>query len=83
MHQMNDDIHRDLGKHGAQIEALTAQFNRMHADMQQILTELKHVQETMASVKGSWQGMLMVGGLSAAVGGALVKVLQWLKIFPQ
>lgn len=80
---MSEEIHRDLGKHDAQIEALNAQFNRMHNDMQRMLEELQQIQATLAEARGHWKLLLMVGGASAAIGGVVVKVLTWMQIFPK
>lgn len=80
---MTQEIHRDLGKHDAQIEALTVQFNRMHNDMQKMLEELQIIQATLSEARGGWRLMVMVGGLSAAAGGIVVKVMTWLQLLPK
>lgn len=80
---MSEEIHRDLGKHDAQIESLNLQFNRMHADMQRMLEELQSIQATLAEAKGGWRTLMWVGGLSAAAGGIVVKVMTWLQILPK
>lgn len=80
---MTQEIHRDLGKHDAQIEALTVQFNRMHSDMQRMLEELQLIQSTLAEARGGWKTMMMVGGASAAVGALVVKVMSWLQFLPK
>jgi hypothetical protein len=80
---MSEEIHRDLGKHDAQIEALKLQVNRMYEDMQQIMSQLTVIQQTLSEAKGGWKTLMWVGGLSAAVGAVLVKALTWLQIFPK
>lgn len=80
---MTQEIHRDLGKHDAQIEALTVQFNRMHTDMQKMLEELQGIQATLSEAKGGWKLLLMVGGVSAALGGIVVKVMTWMQVLPK
>lgn len=80
---MTQEIHRDLGKHDAQIEALTVQFNRMHNDMQKMLEELQSIQATLSEAKGGWKLMVMVGGAGAALGAIIIKVLSWLQFLPK
>lgn len=80
---MSQEIHRDLGKHDAQIDALNVQFNRMHHDMQNMLEQLQQIQATLSEARGGWRLMVMVGGLSAAAGGIVVKVMTWLQLLPK
>ena len=80
---MSEEIHRDLGKHDAQIEALNAQVNRMYGDMQLMMTQLTTIQQTLSEAKGGWKTLMWVGGLSAALGGIVVKVMTWMQILPK
>lgn len=80
---MSEEIHRDLGKHDAQIEALNSQVNRMYVDMQQMMGQLTTIQQTLSEAKGGWKTLMWVGGLSAALGGIVVKVMTWLQILPK
>lgn len=80
---MSEEIHRDLGKHSAQIDALNEQVNRLHADMQKVMWQLQAIQQTLSEAKGGWKTLMWVGGLSAALGGILVKVMTWMQIFPK
>lgn len=80
---MSEEIHRDLGKHDAQIEALNSQVNRMYCDMQQMMDQLTTIQQTLSEAKGGWKTLMWVGGLSAALGGIVVKVMTWMQILPK
>lgn len=80
---MSEEIHRDLGKHDAQIEALNLQVNRMYDDMQQMMGQLTTIQQTLSEAKGGWKTLMWVGGLSAALGGVVVKVMTWMQILPK
>lgn len=80
---MSQEIHRDLGKHDAQIDALNSQVNRMYVDMQQMMGQLTTIQQTLSEARGGWKTLMWVGGLSAAVGGLVAKVLAWLQILPK
>lgn len=65
---MSEEIHRDIGRHGAQIENLQDQ-------MELVLRELHEIKTTLAEAKGGWQMLMMMGGAGAAFGAGLVKVL--------
>lgn len=80
---MSEEIHRDLGKHDAQIEALNLQVNRMYSDMQQMMGQLTTIQKTLSEARGGWKTLMWVGGLSAALGGIVVKVMTWMQILPK
>lgn len=80
---MSEEIHRDLGKHDAQIHALNAQVNRLHNDMQKVMEQLASIHQTLSTAKGGWQTLMWVGGLSAALGGLMVKVMTWMQLLPK
>ena len=80
---MSQEIHRDLGKHDAQIESLNAQVNRMHDDMQMMMAQLASIQRTLSEAQGGWKTLMWIGGLSAVLGGIFVKVLTWMQILPK
>lgn len=80
---MSEEIHRDLGKHEAQISALNVQVNNLQADMKVVMQQLASIQQTLSEAKGGWKTLMWVGGLSAAVTGLVMKVITWLNIFPK
>jgi prefoldin subunit 5 len=43
---MNDELHRDIGRHDAQIDHLQRQ-------MEQVLSELHDIKETLSEAKGA------------------------------
>lgn len=75
---MSTEMHRDLGRHDAQIEALQAQVDRLHADMTNVLTELRTINATLSEAKGGWKTLLMVGGVASAMTAFAMKVLGFL-----
>jgi prefoldin subunit 5 len=75
---MSTEIHRDLGKHEAHIEALQEQVNHLHQDMGRVMQQLSEIQSTLSEAKGGWKTLMWVAGFSAAIGGAFVKVTEWL-----
>jgi prefoldin subunit 5 len=63
---MTEELHRDIGRHGAQIESLQDQ-------MELVLRELHEIKTTLAEAKGGWRMLVMIGGAGAAFGAAIVK----------
>jgi hypothetical protein len=80
---MSEEIHRDLGKHDAQIEALKEQVNHLHEDMKQVMEQLSSIQQTLSEAKGGWRTLLWISGLSATIGGAVVKIAMWFQAVPR
>lgn len=79
----HSEVHRDLGKHDAQIEALNREVKHLHEDMGRVMQQLTEIQQTLSEAKGGWKTLMWVAGFSAAVGGAFVKVISWLSVFPK
>lgn len=79
---MEMEVHRDLGKHDAQIEALQARVDGLHADLTRVLRELQQINETLAQARGGWRTLMAVAGLASAVTAVMVKGLSWLTALP-
>jgi prefoldin subunit 5 len=80
---MQTEIHRDLGKHDAQIEALNREVKHLHEDMGKVMDRLDDIQRTLSEAKGGWKTLMWVAGFSAAVGGLITKGISWLSVFPK
>lgn len=80
---MEMEVHRDLGKHDAQIEALNREVKHLHEDMGRVMQQLSEIQQTLSEAKGGWKTLMWVAGFSAAVGGLIVKGFSWLNIIPK
>lgn len=61
---MSDDLHHQLGRHDAQIIALQNDMTELKSDVKKILAFMNQAQ-------GSWKTLVAIGGLAAAVGGAV------------
>lgn len=70
---MENEVHRTIGQHDAQIEALQKQVAALHADMTGVLNELRTINSTLSEAKGGWRMLLAVGGLAATVGAMVAK----------
>lgn len=79
----HSEVHRDLGKHDAQIESLNREVKHLHEDMGRVMQQLTEIQATLSEAKGGWKTLMWVAGFSAAVGGLIVKVISWLTVLPR
>jgi hypothetical protein len=59
---------RTIGQHGARLDALERDIEEIKADVKQVLQQ-------MAEAKGGWRLLMLVGGMSATVGGFIAKYL--------
>lgn len=73
----NPNIHHDLGRHDAQIEALQEQVKQLHADMLAMNATLQKINNTLSEAKGGWKTLMLVGGIAAAVGATFSKLAAW------
>ena len=62
---MGEEVHRELGKHDADIEHLKAEVDELRADVKKILAEL-------SKAEGGWRAMIALGTLAGALGAFLV-----------
>ena len=65
---MSDDMHRTIGRHSAEIEAL-------QVDMQEIKRDVKALLAIMHQAQGSWRAMVAMSSLAATIGGFVGWVL--------
>jgi archaellum component FlaC len=73
-----DDIQRDLGRHDAQIENLEKDILDMRKDLNRLMEKIDNMNLILEQAKGGWKVLMMVGGLSAVIGGVIVKVVAFL-----
>jgi hypothetical protein len=79
---MEMEVHRDLGKHDAQIEALQAQVDRLHGDMASVLDQLTKINRTLAEARGGWKTLLAIAGFSSAITAVAMKIVAFLSTLP-
>jgi prefoldin subunit 5 len=64
---MTDELHRDVGRHDAEIASLQREIAELRTDVRSILT-------TLAEARGGWKTLMAVGGLAGAVGALATKL---------
>ena len=62
---MNEELHRDLGRHDAQIENL-------EHDMRDIKKCVHDIKNILSEAKGGWKVLMLIGGLAGGTFGAAV-----------
>lgn len=71
---MTQDLSRDIGTHGAKIEALERDISLMRGDLHRMSAKLDEINSTLAEAKGGWRTIMWISGASAAVGGLIAKI---------
>jgi hypothetical protein len=61
---MDADIHRQLGANQQAITTLTEEVHQLRQQVQQLSTMI-------AEARGGWSVLLSIGGMGAAIGGAI------------
>lgn len=79
---MEMEVHRDLGKHDAQIEALQDQVDRLHKDLSNVLDQLTKINRTLAEARGGWKTLLAIAGFSSAITAIGMKVVAFMSSLP-
>tara|TARA_R110000772_G_scaffold3256_3_gene11772 strand:+ start:9925 stop:10173 length:249 start_codon:yes stop_codon:yes gene_type:complete len=72
---MEVEVHRDLGKHEAEIESLQREVALLREEISDVKDCLISIRETLSEAKGGWRTLMWLSGISAAVGAALFKLL--------
>jgi hypothetical protein len=79
----------ELGKTQVDIAVLQTQHQhlidtiaRLSSDMALLATQVSEMRAMMNEAKGGWRVMMMIGGAAAGVGGAVVWLLQHVRLSP-
>lgn len=70
-----DDIQRDLGRHDAQIENLERDISEIKRDLEHMMGKIDNMNLILEQAKGGWKVLMIVGGISAVLGGIVTKIL--------
>lgn len=75
---MSEELHRDLGRHDAQIDELQRRVDGLHKDMGSVLLQLQAINKTLSEARGGWRMLLAVGGFASATTAIVIKALGFL-----
>ena len=64
------EIHRDIGRHDAEIETL-------QKEIAELRHESKKISKILNEARGGWRTMMLLGGAAGAVGAAFAKLAQF------
>ena len=59
------------------VAKLEVQVERLENDVHEMKSDIKAIRATLDNATGGWRMFLLVGGVSAAVGGLLVKLVSF------
>jgi prefoldin subunit 5 len=65
---------RELATHAADIQHLQLDLDKMSADLREIKKCLASISTTLSEARGGWKVMMLVAGVSGAIGAALTQV---------
>lgn len=74
----DNELHRDIGRHDAQIEGLQEDVERLHRDMAAVLSELRSINKTLSEARGGWRMLMAVGGLSSVLTSVVWQIWEWI-----
>lgn len=57
------------------VAKLEVQVERLEQDMHEMKGDIKAIRATLDGAAGGWKMFLLIGGVSAAIGGFLVKMV--------
>lgn len=71
------DMVREIATHSADIRHIQEDMDRVIEQMKAMQITLTDISATLSEAKGGWRVLMMVGGVSGAVGAFIVKALYW------
>lgn len=69
-------VHRDIGRHDAEIEALDQKVERLTDAVEALTKEVAKIQATLNEARGGWRMLMILGGAGAAFGISLRELLE-------
>jgi len=64
-------MHRDIGRHDAEIEALQREISELRS-------EVREISRMLSEARGGWRSLMLVGGMASAAGAIITKGLGYL-----
>ena len=71
------NVHRDLGRHDAEIESLQREMKQLRETIGSLNVELVNINTSITEFKGRYKGGLWVIGGIASIGGIVGAMLSW------
>lgn len=68
---MNQPIERDIGRHDAEIDQLKN-------DMKDVKKDVHDIKAMLQEARGGWKTLLLLAGMSGAIGALVGKISPWL-----
>ena len=69
------DMIREVATHSSDIRHIQDDMDKMLEQMKAMQVTLTSINETLSEAKGGWRVLMLIGGVSGAVGAAIVKFL--------
>ena len=73
---MSDDI-------PSRVAVLESEIRHLNETVDKIATDVAAMKSTMDQAKGGWRVVLLVAGVSGAIGASLVQLAAWLPPMPK
>lgn len=71
------DMVREIATHASDIRHIQDDMDKIIEQMKAMQSTLTDISSTLSEAKGGWRVLMMVGGVSGAVGAFLVKFVYW------
>ena len=71
------DMVREIATHSSDIRHIEEDMDKIIEQMKAMQKTLADISATLSEAKGGWRVLMMVGGVSGAVGAFIVKALYW------
>lgn len=80
---MAAELHTQIGRHDAQIEALERDIKNLRADIKEMNETLREINRMLSEAKGGWKTLMLVGGAAATISAVVTKLISWSYYLPK
>jgi prefoldin subunit 5 len=80
---MAAELHTQIGRHDAQIEALERDIKNLRADIKEMNQTLHEIHTTLSQARGGWKTLMLVGGAAATISALVTKLVHWSYYLPK
>jgi hypothetical protein len=71
------ELHRELGEHDAKIENLEKEVHLLRKDVAEVYAKLDQINQTLATAKGGWRTLMLIGGAAGTMFAIAQTVFEW------